>query len=844
VVSLADAVRLYTEAGWEVVPLPPGLKAPMPAGLTGYAGRPASLKKLLSWLENGFRANDPETGKLRTFDVAAIGLRLPETVIGLDVDSYDGKPGAAGLAEMEAAWGPLPPGPLSTARREAGDMDSGIRLLRVPAGRKWKSEPKPGIETVTWYHRTVVCWPSVHHTGASYYWYDSRGHRRKQPPSIGLLPEMNAKWAAGLSRPDNGPAYSGMASRNEITEFFASCTGNDYPGAWRGMVKALRNRAGEGGSRHGGARRSARRAMEEARAGAYPAAEAAKAIRDVFLELAGTGRAAEWDRVIAYAVSCALAKTKAETEEIAAELLATKGNRDKITGSPANPMRVARDFLDLSQAREVSTVTRWRGAFYRWDGSQWNETEMDVLRGDIYHWLEDCKYAKARATKTQPKLKPSVEAWLPNVVTVNRVLDALAAVALLPSEAEPGTWADLTGSRFTIPGKPYFKEESGRVVLDGSSTSLLSVPTPVIALSTALLEVKTRVLHPPHPSFFNLSSIEFSHLRTIEGGSSTTGTTLDFDCPEWKLFLKSVWPDDEESIRLLRQWFGYVLSGDASRQKIMLMVGPKRSGKGTIGRVLRSLMTARNVASPTTESLKDRFGLSSLIGKPLAIISDARFEGWGVQTAVERLLAISGQDAIDVDRKNKPIWNGQLGTRFMIMSNKVPALLDSSGAIASRFLVLQLTSSWFGREDRELEARLMAELPGILFWALDGMFELEGAAQFAAPESAAEAHESMEGLSSPHSTFVSEMCNCDETESVPCSELYQAWCRWCERNGRRDAGNSAVFGRDLRAAIPGISRRNPRIPGSRVWVYQGLCMKEDTDDEGALPTVRDMKRKL
>jgi putative DNA primase/helicase len=518
----------------------------------------------------------------------------------------------------------------------------------------------------------------------------------------------------------------------------------------------------------------------------------------------------------------------------------------KLTGEivpgPGKPVEAAAAFLGKHLHRGLSTIISWRGDFYRWDGAQWNETEPVAIRTDLYHWLRATVYLAPRATPAHPDKTPERKPWDPNTTTVNRVLDALLSISAIPWDTEPGDWLVLTGDRFANGGKPPFVSETSTGDLVRPRSGLLSVPTPVISLKTAILDVKTRVLHPCSPSLFSLSSINFL-TRVQDIRELGHAGTLSFEAPEWITFLKSVWPDDEDSIRLLRQWFGYVLSGDTSRQKIMLMVGPKRSGKGTIGRVLRALMTSRNVASPTTETLKDRFGLSSLIGKSLAIVSDARFDGWGVQTAVERLLAISGEDAIDVDRKNRPIWNGRLGVRFMIMSNKIPALLDSSGAIASRFLVLQMTSSWLGKEDRGLEARLMAELPGILFWALDGMFELEDQEQFTVPESAAEAHASMEGLSSPHTTFAEEMCNRDETAAVPCQELFQAWQRWCERQGRKDAGNAAVFGRDLRAALPWISRRRVGGRGEREWAYQGLSMRDDTDDEGAMPTVKDMKRK-
>ena len=75
---------------------------------------------------------------------------------------------------------------------------------------------------------------------------------------------------------------------------------------------------------------------------------------------------------------------------------------------------------------------------------------------------------------------------------------------------------------------------------------------------------------------------------------------------------------------------------------------------------------------PTLASLGTNFGLSLLLGKPLAIISDARLGSAPADTVVERLLSITGEDMLTVDRKFKEPWSGKLPTRFVILSNELP----------------------------------------------------------------------------------------------------------------------------------------------------------------------------
>ena len=60
---------------------------------------------------------------------------------------------------------------------------------------------------------------------------------------------------------------------------------------------------------------------------------------------------------------------------------------------------------------------------------------------------------------------------------------------------------------------------------------------------------------------------------------------VDANCPppaRWLQLLKEFWPDDDESIEALQLWFGYCLVADTRQHKLLLLIGPKRTGKGTI----------------------------------------------------------------------------------------------------------------------------------------------------------------------------------------------------------------------------------------------------------------------
>jgi len=370
-------------------------------------------------------------------------------------------------------------------------------------------------------------------------------------------------------------------------------------------------------------------------------------------------------------------------------------------------------------------------------------------------------------------------------------------------------------SRNGGPAKPQVgqAESHESEFLEKSSHSGLKGP--VVACENGLLQVSGRKLLPLTPEFFNLVSVPYDYVP-------------DATAPNWVEFLKQLWPDDPKSIDALQEWFGYVLSGRTDQQKIMLVVGPTRSGKGTIARILAALVGKGNMAGPTLASLSTNFGLSPLLGKSLAVISDARLSSRDGHQIVERLLTISGEDTIDVDRKYKDPWTGKLPTRIMILSNELPNFGDSSGVIARRFIVLNMQVSWIGKEDTSLTDKLASEMPGILNWALDGLARLKRQGCFTEPPSSREAVTTMQDTASPTSAFVRECCETGPAGTVTVDALWSAWKTWAEDSGIRP-GTKQMFGRNLQSVVPQARRTRPRGgDGKQVPTYVGIAVKNES----------------
>src|SRR5690606_4912811 len=102
-------------------------------------------------------------------------------------------------------------------------------------------------------------------------------------------------------------------------------------------------------------------------------------------------------------------------------------------------------------------------------------------------------------------------------------------------------------------------------------------------------------------------------------------------------------------------------------QKIFLLVGAPRSGKGTIARIITMMVGEDNVAQSSAGKLGKEFGIKALLGKQVFIVPDLRLgRESNTSTITETLLNISGEDKVAVGRKFQDDWSGKLNTRVLL----------------------------------------------------------------------------------------------------------------------------------------------------------------------------------
>lgn len=465
------------------------------------------------------------------------------------------------------------------------------------------------------------------------------------------------------------------------------------------------------------------------------------------------------------------------------------------SGSEAASQHIGGDIIWPNPGHEMAAVARvllrcykendrpilyWEGAgWFCYDGTRYMRFTSEEFEFLLYHFFGPLSY-----TKINPKTQQQTRvAFNPDSTFLRRCRETIRSQAI-KKDLIHDSWLD------------------GRKDL-------------VIPLRNGLLRVEDRVLLDHTPLFFNTHCLPFDYDPNAARPR------------RWLRFLDEAWPDDPDSHALLQEWFGYVLSGRTDLQKMLLLIGVSRSGKGTIARILREMISAHAYIGLSSRDLAGDFGLAPLIGKTLAVFSDDRMTVRGTNV-VENILRITGEDAVTANRKGIDHWLGSLTVRLMFMSNEVPTFPDAAQAVTNRILPLYMGVSWLGNEDPGLLDDLVLELPGIFNWSLDGLARLSAnGGRFTDAASAHRVRELVQSGASPIAEFVGEMCFVGPDHWVSKDQLFERWHLWCIAN-RHEPGSKVHFARKLFAAY-GTTIQEARRggKGAQVLGYSGIGLQDD-----------------
>ncbi len=427
----------------------------------------------------------------------------------------------------------------------------------------------------------------------------------------------------------------------------------------------------------------------------------------------------------------------------------------------------------------VPTLRYHMQRWVAWNGQRYVPVSEEEVRGRLYQWLDGTFIVKTAKNTVMPVKYPSSK------TRINNILDSLNAICPIAGDAPK--WLDDTALE----------------------------PRSLVAFRNGILDINTWNLYELSPKFFSYNALPFEYDPNV-------------DVTWWEDVVNDILMGDQEKVRLLQQWFGYCMTADTSQEKLMVFVGQPRSGKGTILTGLETLFGDDQICATSFEALCSSFGFEPLLGKLVATLGDATMpRGHGLASALEKLLNITGEDGVQVNRKYKPAKERvRLTVRFTIALNLLPSLRDHANALAPRLNIVEFENNYRGRENRHLKRTISERGQMICTWALRGLADLRKHGQFVEPKANDRIKQRFERLSTPMIAFLHECCVVQPGESVAHVDLWTAYNAWAQENGLDRVGNE-VFKQRLAMVEPTVSEDAIRRFDTVVAGWSGLSLSRE-----------------
>lgn len=825
--TFADHVLDYAQAGWPcILPVPARDKTPPPVGFTGAEGRDTDPLTLVTW-----------TG---THPHHSIALRMPDGVIGIDVDQYlkggTQKRGAETLAACLERWGPLPATWTSTARDPGGP--SRIYFFRVPAQRydtKLTGPESGDVEIIQRHHRYAVVWPSVHHTandgaGSLYRWYDPAGHLSETVPKPDEFPLLPDTWVAGLAEgaTDQGPAAADRGSGEQLL--------GQLLDDWRPECAEITNARliaadelarADAGSRHDTMTARTHHLVQLAASGHTGVAHAVLALRETWDHLvAGENREGEYDRMLL--TSARKAVTVVGVRQVPFDPCA-------MIGGFATPAPAPDNALDADGA-PLPPVGQARWFF-----------PLEVIGTHAFDPIAqlDQPLAQAVLERTYPLARYAYDAkvWLMRGPERWEIRDK----DLTSMQVAQVAWLMPRGNPEAEKGSIELArhQRHGRFHSAGPSKAIASKMQALVAAGT-------------HPSTLKISDLDAEQEVLWAGGQpwSLRSTARDVlalaavdpaaphlhaaavapqivPTPLWDAFLTAVWPDPT-----VRAWALRVLSISLtgySDKALPMLQGERDHGKTQVVTLLMSVLGSyaysadARLLSNRSEALATGSIVHDLKGRRLAFIDEGPRDS---REGQEKLKWLTGGGDMSADAKfqNAVTWRP---THTLVLTMNDPPVLtdpavrsrtrlipcdgDPEQVIAARAAIGSISSAAWRAEAPGVLAQMMAEAGA---WLADPA----SASQARAPEGIRYSAEIIAAEQDPITRWLE-----DETEpygpGTPARELYSAFVSSClHANIRRDLIPSETrWGLELtRRGYPSVRTEAARVRQLRIRYSGGF----------------------
>jgi len=278
----------------------------------------------------------------------------------------------------------------------------------------------------------------------------------------------------------------------------------------------------------------------------------------------------------------------------------------------------------------------------------------------------------------------------------------------------------------------------------------------------------------------------------------------------------------------MQTWLGYALSGYVTEEVFVFWFGAGANGKSVLANIVRHVMGSYAATAPTqflTQGRRDAGAASP----ELAMLPGVRWLAANETEAGSRLSAQMVKTVVSTEHiAARPLYGNPFSFapthKLCVRGNHRPIVADNDEGIWRRIHLVPFDLN-LAPEDRDhgLEARLLAEAPGILRWMVDGFALWRKAGLRDVPARIANASRAYRKESDIFGQWVDQNCDMGTGPGFAVDQraAYAAYRMWAVDQGLQ-AMAKVSFTRALKERGIGEGREGG---GSRAHTYTGLRVK-------------------
>ena len=286
---------------------------------------------------------------------------------------------------------------------------------------------------------------------------------------------------------------------------------------------------------------------------------------------------------------------------------------------------------------------------------------------------------------------------------------------------------------------------------------------------------------------------------------------------------------DQQVYRLFWQVIHASLNSSYCYRQAIFLVGPGNDGKGTLEKLLISLVGPKNTASLKIDEFSDRFAIGSIDGKALVIGDEVQANSYLSNSS--KFNSVVTGDPVTVERKNQQGYTTNLTPTIVQSTNEMPKFKNTTDGTYRRLVIVPFKHQFSKEEDNWNIKDDYVNRPEVLKWVLKNALENYAVSRFDMPDVSQQAIQELREESDPLVNFKHEVFDEQHPTRIPTKAVYHYYVEYQKMNNQRNTMGPARFTREFLKLIGSkYEKRKARIT-STDWAFNGLFPNDMTEEE-------------